>query len=49
MKIAEKRDITINLRHLMDFGDGTFDIRIVNTNQIVHSMTELIPIAGYYV
>lgn len=49
LKIAENRDITINLRHLMDFGDGTFDIRIMNTNQIVHSMTELIPIAGYYV
>lgn len=49
LKIAENRDITINLRHLMDFGDGTFDIRIINTNQIVHSMTELIPIAGYYV
>lgn len=49
LKIAENKDITINLRHLMDFGEGTFDIRIMNTDQIVHNMKELIPIAGYYV
>ena len=46
LKLAETQDITINLRHLMDFGDGTFDICIMNTNQIVHSMKELVPIAG---
>ena len=49
LKLAETQDITINLRHLMDFGDGTFDICIMNTNQIVHSMKELVPIAGLYV
>lgn len=49
LKIAEDRDLTINLRHLMDFGKGTFDIRILNTNQVVHNMKELIPIAGYFV
>ena len=49
LKIAENRDVTINLRHLMDFGNGTFTIRILNTNQIVHSMRELVPIAGLYV
>lgn len=49
LKLAEKDDITINLRHLMDFGEGTFDICILNTNQIVHSMKELVPIAGLYV
>lgn len=49
LKIAQNKDITINLRHLMDFGEEAFDIRIVNTNQIVHNMKELIPIAGYYV
>ncbi|MBD5137595.1 MAG: DUF4869 domain-containing protein [Lachnospiraceae bacterium] len=49
LKLAEKEDITINLRHLMDFGEGTFDIRIMNTNQVVHSMKELVPIAGLYV
>ena len=49
LKIAEKQDTTINLRHLMDFGDEKFDICILNTNQIVHSMKELVPIAGLYV
>lgn len=49
LKLAETQDLTINLRHLMDFGDGTFDICIMNTNQIVHSMKELVPIAGLYV
>ncbi|MCR1842912.1 DUF4869 domain-containing protein [Murimonas intestini] len=49
LKIAEQQDITINLRHLMDFGKGVFSIRILNTNQIVHSMKELIPIAGHFV
>lgn len=47
--LAEKRNITINLRHLLDFGEKEFQIRILNTNQIVCSMKELIPIAGQYV
>lgn len=49
LKLAEDKDITINLRHLMDFGDGEFTLRILNTDQIVHSMKELVPIAGLYV
>lgn len=49
LRLAKAADLTINLRHLMDFGNGTFDIRILNTDQIVHSMKELVPIAGLYV
>ncbi len=49
LKLAETDDLTVNLRHLMDFGEDTFAIRILNTNQIVHSMKELVPIAGLYV
>ena len=49
LKMGEEKDITINLRHLMDFGSGKFDIHILNTDQIVHSMEELIPIAGMIV
>ena len=49
LKLAGTDDLTINLRHLMDFGVGTFDICILNTGQIVHSMKELVPIAGLYV
>lgn len=46
LRIAEKEDRTINLRHLMNFGDGEFQIHILNTDQIVHSMRELLPVAG---
>ena len=49
LKIAEQEDRTVNLHHLMDFGDGNFAIRILNTDQIVHSMSELVPIAGEFV
>ena len=40
LKLADMDELTINLRHLMNFGKGTFDIRIMNTNQVVHSMKE---------
>ena len=49
LKMGEERGITINLRHLMDFGKQTFEINILNTNQIVHNMEELVPIAGMIV
>lgn len=49
LKIAEKEDRTVNLHHLMDFGEEEFSICILNTNQIVHSMDELVPIAGEFV
>jgi len=45
LRIASKRDVTINLYHLMDFGNGKFTARISNTGDVVHSMNELIPIA----
>ena len=46
LRIAADQDRTVNLRHIMDFGDGSFDIKILNTNQVVHSMAELVMIAG---
>ncbi|MCD8327206.1 MAG: DUF4869 domain-containing protein [Lachnospiraceae bacterium] len=49
LKMSKDRDLTINLRHIMDFGEGEFLIRILNTDQIVHNMKELVPIAGLYV
>ncbi len=42
LKIAEKEDRTINLRHIMDFGKDDFDIEILNTGIVAHSMKELI-------
>ena len=49
LKIAESEDRTINLLHLMDFGPESFSIHILNTDQIVHSMEELVSIAGEFV
>ena len=49
LKLGESSDITINLRHLMDFGDGDYQIRILNENAIVHNKREMVPIAGKYV
>ncbi len=49
LKIGEMQDVTINLRHLMDFGEGEFLIKILNTGQMVHNMRELLPIAGMIV
>lgn len=49
IKMGNEKDVTINLRHIMDFGKEKFDIKIMNTGEIVHSMIELVKIAGRYV
>lgn len=49
LKIGDMQDVTINLRHLMDFGDEAFEVKILNTNQLVHNMDELLEIAGLIV
>ena len=49
LKMADDEDITINLRHLMDFGNGQFKIEVLNNGKIVHNMTELVDVAGEYV
>lgn len=49
LKMAETRELTINLRHLMDFGKEDFEIHILNTDQMVHNMRELVMAAGHYV
>ena len=49
LTIGEMQDITINLRHLMDFGEGSFSLRVINTDQLVHSMDELVPVAAAFV
>ena len=49
LNIGKEKDLTINLRHIMDFGDGEFEIQILNTGEIVHNMLEFIRIAGKYV
>lgn len=48
LKLAKisKEDLTINLYHLMDFGEKDFEIRIANTGEIVHNMKEYIVAAS---
>ena len=49
LKIAEKEDRTVNLRHIMDFGKEKFEIEVLNTGDVVHNMSELVEIAVDYV
>jgi len=49
LKMAENRKVLINLRHMMDFGDGSFRIRVVNKNKIAHNLEELLYLAGEYI
>ncbi len=41
LDIGLRKDITIRLGYLMDFGESPFDIRVVNTGRVVHSIDEL--------
>ncbi|MEE5992034.1 MAG: DUF4869 domain-containing protein [Oscillospiraceae bacterium] len=49
LQMAEQRKVTINLRHLMDFQQEHFKIKVLNTNKIVRSMAELVLEAGEFV
>lgn len=49
LSIGESRDLTVNLRHIMDFGEGEFEIEIINTGELVHNMPEFVSAAGEYV
>lgn len=31
-------DVTVNLRHLMKFGEGKFSIRVLNSGNVIHDM-----------
>lgn len=46
LRVAKRHDVTINLHHLMDFGNGRFTARIGNTGQVVHTMDELVLIGA---
>ena len=49
LEIGKRQDVTINLRHLMDFGEKEFSIKVLNTDQTVHNMDEHLPIAAMIV
>lgn len=49
LQIGKSKDLTINLRHIMNFGRGEFEIKILNTGQVIHNRKEFVEIAGEYV
>ena len=49
LKIAESKELTINLRHIMEFGDDEFEMKILNTGEVVHNMLEFVNVVGLYV
>lgn len=48
LKLSENVDLTINLRHIMDFGSGKFTIHILNNDTYVHNMLDFIEISDRY-
>ena len=49
LKLGEMQDFTINLFHVMDFGKGNFEIRILNHRKlVVHNMKEFLDAGAYY-
>lgn len=49
LELAEKQDITINLRHIMDFGSGSFEAHVLNDNSTVCNMSQMLSAAARYV
>lgn len=49
LEIGKQKDLTINLNHIMNFGKGEFEMRILNTGEMVHNMKQFVDIAGEYV
>lgn len=42
LKMSESLNITINLNHIMDFGNVDFEAKILNDNSIVNNMRDLV-------
>ena len=49
LRIAADKKVVVNLRHLMNFGDGDFKIMVMNKKKIAYNMRELVLLAGEYV
>lgn len=49
LELAKSRDITINLRHIMNFGKNKFTAKILNDGSTVNNMEELLSVAARYV
>lgn len=49
LELAKQQDITINLRHIMNFGKGNFHAHILNGNEEVYNMEQMLSVAAKYV
>lgn len=49
LKLGDMMDITINLRHLMNFGNGEYQIKVLNNDKVVTNRKELLLATGDYV
>lgn len=48
LRLAEKEDITINLNHVMDFGEN-FEVYVLNSKKKIDNMYDLLLVASKYV
>ena len=49
LEIGKRKDLTINLRHIMNFGREPFEIKILNNGEMVHDLDRFIAVAAKYV
>lgn len=49
LELAKHQDLTINLRHIMNFGNTKFQAKILNSGALVHNMDEFLHAAAQYV
>lgn len=49
LELAKQKDVTINLRHIMDFGKGKFHVHIINNDVEVYDMKQMLSVAAKYV
>lgn len=50
LELGKEQDCCMTLYHTMDFGDGEFEIRVMNNKKelIVHNMSEVIDASDKY-
>lgn len=49
LEIGKRKDLTINLRHIMNLGKEPFEIKILNNGEMVHDLDRFIAVAAKYV
>ena len=49
LEIGKRKDLTINLRHIMNFGKEPFEIKILINGEMVHDLDRFIAVAAKYV